>query len=107
MAHTETSKLLAISYTCDATNCREALNEHTVTPGQRITRNDLERTPEVWREESAARDRMEVLFYQAGWTKWVSRGVRHYCPQHGPKPGHKMRRINIRSHLAHLVDGDQ
>lgn len=27
---------------------------------------------------------------EAGWTIWVGRSRRHYCPEHGPKPGHKM-----------------
>jgi hypothetical protein len=30
---------------------------------------------------------------RAGWSMWVGRGgQRHYCPLHGPKPGHSMRR---------------
>lgn len=28
-----------------------------------------------------------------GWSVWVSRGRRVYCPQHGPRPGHKMRQV--------------
>ena len=31
-----------------------------------------------------------------GWTCWAGRQRRHYCPEHGPKAGHKM----------HLVWGD-
>lgn len=26
-----------------------------------------------------------------GWTFWGSRSLRTYCPDHKPKPGHKMR----------------
>jgi len=27
-----------------------------------------------------------------GWTRWVGRGVRWYCPNHGPSAGSKMRK---------------
>lgn len=30
----------------------------------------------------------------AGWTTWVGRGTRHYCPAHGPKKGHTMRQVD-------------
>jgi hypothetical protein len=26
----------------------------------------------------------------AGWSIWIGRSRRHYCPKHGPKPGHRM-----------------
>jgi hypothetical protein len=26
-----------------------------------------------------------------GWTFWVGRNQRHYCPDHGPSKGHTMR----------------
>lgn len=25
-----------------------------------------------------------------GWSEWVGRSRRHYCPEHGPRPGHHM-----------------
>ena len=28
-----------------------------------------------------------------GWSLWVNRGSKVYCPEHGPRPGHKMRRV--------------
>lgn len=31
-----------------------------------------------------------------GWTVWVGRSRRHYCPACAPKPGHKMREITNR-----------
>lgn len=31
---------------------------------------------------------------EADWTLWVGlRGHRTYCPDHGPRPGHKMRQV--------------
>lgn len=33
---------------------------------------------------------------QAGWSVWAGRGRRHYCSQHKPKPGHRMREITAR-----------
>ena len=29
----------------------------------------------------------------SGWTVWVGRSTRHYCPDHGPARGHSMREI--------------
>lgn len=28
-----------------------------------------------------------------GWSRYVGRGHRDYCPDHAPRPGHKMRRV--------------
>lgn len=28
-----------------------------------------------------------------GWTAWTSRSLHHYCPNHGPRPGHSMRLV--------------
>lgn len=29
-----------------------------------------------------------------GWSTWVNRGTRHYCPDHGPSPKSNLRRID-------------
>jgi len=29
---------------------------------------------------------------EQGWSIWIGRSRRHYCPKHWPKPGHKMTR---------------
>lgn len=49
-------------------------------------------TPPVlhWREwEGAVRDWLR----QEGWSVWVGRSRRYYCPQHGPNNLSKMRRV--------------
>jgi hypothetical protein len=30
----------------------------------------------------------------AGWTIWAGRSRRTYCPEHGPRPGHKMWQVS-------------
>lgn len=37
-----------------------------------------------------ARDIVEHEARARGWSRWHGRGVRWYCDDHGPKPGHKM-----------------
>lgn len=32
---------------------------------------------------------------QEGWRAFASRSLRHYCPDHGPRPGHKMREVTL------------
>lgn len=41
-------------------------------------------------------DHYEALAERCGWTGWVGRTRRWYCPQHGPNPGHKMRPLTRR-----------
>ena len=36
---------------------------------------------------------LDDLMVHEGWTLWVSRSRRTYCPHCHPKPGHKMRQI--------------
>ena len=30
---------------------------------------------------------------KAGWSAYRSRSLRHYCPKHSPRPGHRMERL--------------
>lgn len=46
---------------------------------------------------------LDHVLGEAGWTRWVNRGARHYCPNHGPRPGHDMRLTTPRSE-AHAPD---
>ena len=41
-------------------------------------------------ELSSLDDEYQCQAVEAGWTIWNGRSRRHYCPQHGPKPGHRM-----------------
>lgn len=44
-----------------------------------------------WSEE---REAMKVA-HEVGWRTFISRGKRHYCPEHGPRPGHEMREVTL------------
>jgi hypothetical protein len=35
---------------------------------------------------------LDAILDDAGWSVWLSSYARHYCPDHEPQPGHKMRR---------------
>lgn len=59
---------------CDATGCEAEVGSVRVDAG------DRERDPEA--VEQVARER--------GWSCWEGRSVRHYCREHGPRPGHRM-----------------
>jgi hypothetical protein len=52
------------------------------------------RCPEEIRgpEISIIKDEYQRHAADLGWSIWNGRSRRHYCPQHAPKPGHKMRR---------------
>lgn len=39
------------------------------------------------------RHQADEALRKAGWQLWVGRGHRTYCPDHGPRPGHKMRQV--------------
>ena len=43
---------------------------------------------DVWDRNSTWKKRAIA----AGWQCWVNRGVRHYCPSHGPSKVHQMRK---------------
>lgn len=94
MAHIERQKLLSITYTCDAPSCPEVLTGDVVQVGTRITEADF--TTDKWRDERDARMRMLAIFHDTGWTHWAGRSSRYYCPDHAPKPGHKMCQIHPR-----------
>ena len=65
------------AFTCDATGC-----EDTIT------------FPNVATPLHPGYDMRAEIAHRAGWTTWSGRQcTRHYCPSHGPKPGHKMRRL--------------
>lgn len=43
-----------------------------------------------WRTYSAE---FPEFLREHGWTRWVGRSQRHYCPSHGPAAGTKMREL--------------
>lgn len=61
--------------TCDATDCEER-------------RVDKPRKPTCGLDTAF----MSALTTE-GWTAWMGRSQRHYCPKHGPRPGHQMRLV--------------
>lgn len=51
-------------------------------------RLDIEDAEAFWRRDA------DNLLARAGWTVFAGlRGHRTYCPDHGPRPGHKMRQV--------------
>lgn len=64
---------------CDATGCEAKL---TIDPpvGQWDTNRQGQRI-------------VEKAMVDAGWSRWVSRGSKEYCPAHGPRPGGKSRQV--------------
>lgn len=65
--------------TCDAAGC-----------SSRVTSPRIDTT-------KASANMQVSMFYceasRAGWTFWAGRGLRTYCPDHGPRPGHSMRDV--------------
>lgn len=65
--------------TCDAAGC-----------SARVTSPRIDNT-------KAAANVQVAIFYgvvaREGWTFWAGRGLRTYCPDHGPRPGHSMRDV--------------
>jgi hypothetical protein len=59
---------------CDATSCQASI-----------------RGPELSLFEGY--DHYHRLAHEAGWTIWVGRSRRTYCPDHQPQPGHKMHQV--------------
>ena len=60
---------------CDASVCDEVI---------------LLPQPMHWHEGMPA---LEKLAKPLGWSLWVSRTRRTYCPAHGPRPGSKLRKV--------------
>ncbi|EXF24373.1 hypothetical protein BG28_06555 [Nesterenkonia sp. AN1] len=98
MAHTETHKLLQITYTCDTKGCTAGFSGDVVQAGSRIEAEDFDGSNR--RAERDARTRMRAHFHTAGWALWSGRGQRHYCPQHGPRPGHTMHQVTAEEDIA-------
>lgn len=61
---------------CDARGCDEAIRIWENIPASIFTSMD------ILEEEGKA----------AGWSMWVGRGRRMYCPKHGPSKGSRMRK---------------
>lgn len=61
-------------YFCDGTGCAEEIVGETMSYFDGV-------------------DHYRALARAAGWTFWVSRSLRSYCPDHGPSKGTKLRRI--------------
>lgn len=59
---------------CDATGCDESVSG----PERCIVRG---------------RDEYEHEAVRMGWTIWVGRNRRYYCPSHGPAKGHTMQLV--------------
>lgn len=60
---------------CDATGCEE-------------------RRADKWRKPAYGLDGAFVsALITEGWSEWVGRSHRHYCPEHGPRPGNRMRLV--------------
>jgi hypothetical protein len=57
---------------CDAVNCSAEIHGETMD----------------W---FSGLDHYNALAREAGWSCYVGRSKRHYCPEHSPRPGHKMR----------------
>lgn len=68
------TKILTLAVWCDKPSCQRSMK----VPN-----------PE-WAPYS---DQFRAWFRTTGWSLWVSRGQRHYCPDHGPSSGSKMRKV--------------
>lgn len=65
---------------CSARDCRERLVSSTIVGS--------------W--DYDAERQFEYEAQAQGWSLWLSRGRRWYCPAHLPLPGHRMRRHEVR-----------
>lgn len=80
MGYIEKHEITTLGLACDTRNCDAQYMTGFTATGNSDDRPRMERDdrPRVEREAAAL-----------GWTFWVARGRRVYCPDHKPRPGGK------------------